>query len=77
MSQANETTKIPPVIRAPELSERVNLQLLDGTKDALESMAREAGFEGRYCVAEFIRGGMEARIKHERPAVFARIKGAA
>jgi len=77
MTPQEESTKSSMAVRAPELSERVNVQLLTGTKGALEDMARREGFTGRYCVAEFIRGCMEARIKADDIEAYRRIKGAA
>jgi hypothetical protein len=76
MQHDDKTTRAPEIVRAPELSERLNLMVLEGTLGVLEEMAREADFKGRYGTTQFVRAILEARIKHEKPAAFAVIKGA-
>jgi hypothetical protein len=55
----------------------MHLALPIGAREVLEDMARDTGFKGRHPGPDFIRAILMARIEHERPEDYRRIKGAA
>lgn len=66
-----EQSEIP---RTPEHSERITVQVLPGTKDALAAIAADAGFP---TWSAYVRGVLEREIRDARPEDYRRIKGAA
>lgn len=61
----------------PAMDARMHLALPLGAREVLEDMARETGFKGRHPGPDFIRAILMARIQHDRPEDYKRIRGAA
>lgn len=78
MTERNDEQPNPFQVKAPPVMDAsIHLAMPKAMQEVLESMAIDAGFRGRHPTPDYIRAILEARIEHERPVDFERIRGTA